>query len=381
MATSTAITGRDEIAIVGVGTTAFADLHRDRNTQRSAYDLGADAFAAALADAGIEKDEIDGLFCARIPSYLRMADVLGLRRPRLCNGFDGAGRMSGVAVQLAAAAISSGLASTVALVYGNNGRSAGATYGGEAPSPTGRYDSAYGMTSPGAWVAMMYQRYAETYGVPDGALAPFAINNRENARRNPNAVMQKPLDEETYLSSRFVTEPLRLFDYCLINDGGVALILTSVERARRLGGPVVTIAGTAGCGDLTNFYASDDFYYESCRRTAEEVYAAAGVGPDRIDCAQIYDNFTPTIPFSLEGFGYRERGQGWRWGAEDFSRLPINTSGGHTSESYMQGWALHVEAVRQLRGEAGARQVANCEHVQYMCAAPIVTSHILRRLE
>src|SRR5690606_18461964 len=134
---------------------------------------------AALADAGIEKAEIDGLLCARLPSYIHMADRLGLRRAHLCNGFDGAGRMSAVALQTAASAIRSGLATTVALVYGNNGRSAGATYGGEeSSSPTGRHETTYGMTSPGAYVGLMYERYAEQYGVPDGALAPLAINNR-----------------------------------------------------------------------------------------------------------------------------------------------------------------------------------------------------------
>ncbi|NII69857.1 thiolase family protein [Microbacterium ulmi] len=375
----------DQVAIIGVGTTSFRALAQEKGVIRSAYDLAADAFASAVADAGIEKDEIDGLFSARVPSYLRMADVLGMRRPALINGFDGAGRMSAVSLQLAASAISSGLAETVALVYGNNGRSAGARYGGETPSPTGLYDAVYGMTSPGASLALMYRRYAEKNKAPDGALAPFAMNNRRNASLNPDAVFQTPFDEEEYLASPFIAEPLRLFDYCLINDGGVALILTSVERAKRLGKPVITISASASRGDLTNFYASDDDFYASCRAVADRVYGQAGIRASDVSCVQIYDNFTPTILFSLEGFGFAERGEGWRWAAEhpfeSDDALVVNTSGGHTSESYMQGWALQAEAVRQLRGDSAGRQLPPREVVQYICASPIVTSHIFRRLE
>ncbi|GAA5145518.1 thiolase family protein [Microbacterium pseudoresistens] len=375
---------RDQIAIIGVGTTSFRQLFEKKDATHSAYDLAADAFALALADAGIEKDEIDGLFSARVPSYIRMADVLGIQRPKVLNGFDGAGRMSGVSLQLAAAAIQSGLATTIALVYGNNGRSAGAKYGGETPSPTGLYDASYGMTSPGASLALMWQRYTETYGVPDGALAPLAMNNRCNASLNPDAVFREPFDKQTYLDASYIAEPLRLLDYCLINDGGVALIVTTVERARKLGGPVVVLSATAGRGDVTNFYASDDYWLESSRAVAADLREKSGVGPDQIKCVQIYDNFTPTILFSLEGFGFCEPGEGWRFVDQDFESpdaLAINTSGGHTSEGYMQGWALHAEAVRQLRGDSAGKQLKDVDVVQYICASPIITSHIFRRLE
>ena len=378
------MTGRDTVAIVGVGTTPFGPLYADRTNKHSGYDLAAQATVAALADAGLEKDAVDGLIVARLGSYVRMADMLGLRRPAWCHAIDGAGRMSAVAVQIAAAAIEAGHAETIALVYGNDGRSAGAKYGGDGgPSPTGVYDTAYGMTSPGAYVAMMYQRYREMYGVPDLALAPLAINNRKNAMLNAGAVMQSPLTMETYEQSRFIAEPLRLFDYCLINDGGVALIMTSTKRAKTLGRPFVTLSATAAAGDLTNFYTSRDFFQGSCAAVAAKVYADAGITQRDVQSAQIYDNFTPTILFSLEGFGFCPPGTAWKWvdggRIELGGELPINTSGGHTSESYMQGWAMHAEAVRQLRGEAGARQVPDCDVVQYICASPIVASHILRR--
>ena len=378
--------GSNQVAVIGVGTTSFGDLYRDRDAYRSDYDLAAQAFKAALDDAGIEKDEIDGLLPARVPSYQHMADILGIRRPVLSYGFEQAGRMSALAVQAAIAAIVTGQATTVALLYGNNGRSVRAQYGGGEPTtPTGQYDAAFGMTSAGAYVALMYERYRQLNDVPEDGLAPVAINNREHAKLNANAVMRDDLTVDTYLESRFVAEPLRLYDYCLINDGGVALILSSVERARQLGKPVVTFSGTAAAGDLTNFYTSDDFYFESCQSVAKRVYKQAGISPADVDVAQIYDNFTPTILFSLEGFGFCERGRAWDWVRDGRiglgGELPVNTSGGHTSESYMQGWAMHVEAVRQLRGEAGDRQVEGAEVAQYVCAAPVTSSHVLRRLD
>jgi acetyl-CoA acetyltransferase len=293
--------------------------------------------------------------------------------------------MAGVVIQHAAALIAAGLATTVACVYGNNGRSAAMTYGGEgAGLPDNMYyDLAYGMTSPGAYVAMMYRRYAELYGAPDGSLAPLAINNRKNAALNPIAVMKEQITEEQYLAARYIADPLRLYDYCMINDGGAAIIVTSVERAKNLKKPPVLISAAASSGDLTNFYTKPDFFDQASRSVADKVYAQCGLSPADMDCVQIYDNFTPIMLFSLESFGFAPRGEGWQWikdgRIELGGEMPINTSGGHTAEGYMQGWALQIEAVRQLRGEAGARQVPNCEVAQYICVSPIVTSHILRR--
>jgi acetyl-CoA acetyltransferase len=370
-----------EVALVGVGQTDFGALYAERDAQRDAYALGAEAFRLALADSGLRKDEVDGLLTSRI-GYEHAADLLGIPNPRVLNALEGSGRMSGVAVQQAVSLIATGQADTIALVYGNNGRSVQNTYGGDVHgAPTLQYDAMHGMTSPGAYVAMMYQRYRHQYAVPDGALAPLAINNRANAALNPGAVMRKELTEQQYLDARFIAEPLRLFDYCLINDGGVALILTTLDRAKDLPKRPVRVAATAAMGSIGNRYTSTDFFHAASQDVARRVYASSGYGPEDMDCVQIYDNFTPTILFSLEGFGYAPRGEGWQWA--DAGRIarsgptPINTAGGHTSESYMQGWTHHVEAVRQVRGEAGERQVADCNIAHYICASPIVTSHVL----
>ncbi|HVW18848.1 MAG TPA: thiolase family protein [Solirubrobacteraceae bacterium] len=372
-------TARD-VAVVGVGQSDFGALWREKGTVRDAYALGAEAFTLALEDSGMEKGEIDGLICSRV-EYARMADVLGLQYLRFVHDLEGSGRMSGVACQAAVALVSSGLADAVACVYGNNGRSARMRYGGEGGGPTVGYDAMYGMTSPGAYVGMMYRRYRELYGVPDDALYPVARNNRRNAMRNPAAVFHDELTYEQYVGSRYIAEPLRLFDYCIINDGGVAFIVTTLERAHALAKRPVRVAATAGLSDLTNYYTSRDFFFEACSDVARRVYAESGLGPEDMDVLQIYDNFTPTILFTLEGFDHAPRGEAWEWVRDGRIELdgerPVNTSGGHTSESYMQGWAMHVEAVRQIRGECGDRQVPGCDTAQYMCASPIVTSHVL----
>lgn len=368
-------------AIVGVGHTDYRALYEDRDTERDAFSLAAEALERALADCGLRKDDLDGLICSRI-EYARLANVLGMHNPRFVHDLEASGRMSGVALQEAVAVVSSGLASVVACVYGNNGRSAKMKYGGEDSSATAAYESMYGMTSPGAHSAMMYRRYRHLYDAPEDALLPLALNNRRNALRNPVAVFQKELTRDEYFGARYIAEPLRLFDYCIINDGGVAFIVTSTERARDLPHPVVEVAATAGIGELRNYYASEDFFYSACQDVAGRLYETSGIGPDAVDCLQVYDNFLPTILFSLEGFGYAPRGEAWRLVAEPGrlgldGSMPLNTSGSHTSESYMQGWALHVEAVRQLRHECGSRQVKDCKVVQYMCASPIITSHML----
>lgn len=375
--------GPRDVAVVGVGQTNHRELYLKKGVPRDAHALGAEALRLALDDAGMAKDELDGLLVSRV-GYNRMADVLGIHDPRFVQELEGSGRMSGVALQNAVALISSGAAEAVACVYGNNGRSVQMKYGGEGAGESGGstagYDAMYGMTSPGAYVAMMYQRYRHLYGVPEDALAPLAMNNRRNATRNPLAVFQEEITREQYLSSRFIAEPMRLYDYCIINDGGVAFILTTMERAMALAKPPVRVAATAGMAALTNFYTSVDFFFDACHDVAERVYRQSGLRPEEMKTLEIYDNFLPTILFTLEGFGHADRGTAWEWVREhgigfDGDR-PMNTSGGHTAESYMQGWALHVEAVKQVRGEAGGRQVANCDVVQYMCASPIVTSHV-----
>lgn len=373
---------RDKTAIVGVGNTAFGAMYRDLDPERTSYELALDALAAAIEDSGISKNDIDGLLAVRVPSYGRMADVAGLHHLRLVNALEGSGRMAGVALEYAVGAIVSGQAETVAIVYGNNGRSVGERYGGRfsADSPAA-WDAMYGMTSPGAAVAHMWRRYMYMYGATEDALAVAAMNNRKNGALNPNAVFQKPITKEEYMAARYIAEPLRLFDYCIINDGGVAMIVTTAEKAKTLKQPPVYVGATYAATDLTNYYTTHDFFFGAMQDIAKRLFKEADVTPSEVDFAQLYDNFTPTQFFALEGYGFCPQGTAHEWaqgGRIDLKgELPVNTSGGHTAESYMQGHALTVEAVRQLRGQAGERQVANAKVGFYTCPAPICNAHIL----
>jgi len=221
-------------------------------------------------------------------------------------------------------------------------------------------------------------RHKHEFGTPDEALAELAVNNRRNAALNPVAAFRKPLTVEDYFASPSWPNPCASSTIASSTTAASA----SSSRTWRLRAPSrsppVRILASANVANLRPQYASLDWFGESCRQVAAELHAQSGLKPADVDCAQVYDNFTPTILYTLEGFGFCARGESGRWvqggrialGGE----LPINTSGGHTAEGYMQGFALQVEAVRQARGECGERQVPRARVVQYACVSPLVNS-------
>ena len=366
-----------DVAIVGVGTTSFGSF-----PETDALGLAVEAFRSALDDCGLKKEDIDGLVVNRAGSYQKIGEALGIN-PRWSLQLEASGRMSGASIIEAAIAIQSGLSNYVALLYGNDGKSRRVNYGGTERIASDPF-AAWGFTSPGAYHAMMFRMHMERYGTTIDQLGEVAVTFREHARLNPLAVRREPMTLEDHRNSRMVCDPLRLFDYCQINDGGVALIMAPLERARDLAKVPVRIAGV---GMADSFSASSvppsDFWYPALNRCARQVYESSGIGPSDVDAAMIYDNFTPTVLFTLEGMGFCGQGEsgefveGRRLSLE--GEMPCNTSGGHLSESYMQGWALNVEAVRQLRSECGQRQVAGCETVQYVSATPRCISIIYTR--
>ncbi len=371
---------KDVAAIVGIGDTDYAADYRTARGEAKAvgsgggdsYVLAARAFRRALDDAGLEKGEIDGLCVGGPLAHERLSEVLGLN-PRWSSGGD-APRSLIEAVQ----AINAGLCTTVACVYGNAQRSANVQYGG--PQAMGGdgilsyvYYAPWGLTSQGALYAMMFKRHQLVYGTSEEQLAAIPVALRKHATLNPNAIMQRPLSTEDYLRARYIVEPLRLFDYCLVNDGGVAIIVQRADLARERKQEPVLISGF-GWSELTVDATQlrpriKDFYFPAHHNVVAQVYPMAGVTQNDIDVYATYDSFSVHLLFTLEGFGFCGEGESGDFiqdgRIEVGGALPCNTSGGMLSESYMQSWNQQVELVRQLRGGLGDRQVEGAEVAQY----------------
>lgn len=370
------MTARSRVAaVVGVGHSDWvADWHRVRAGERpdDSYGYAATAFRNALADANMTRDQIDGLIVGPTTAYERMAEVLAMN-VRWGDQADAV-----LSVVQACMAIETGRADVVALVYGNDQRSVGTQYGG--PQAMGGdaflsyiYHAPWGMTSQGALYALMFRRFSELYGVTERDLGQVAVAQREGSARNPHAIQRKLITLDDYMAAPYITEPLRLFDYCLINDGGVALIIAEAGLARKLSPHPVYIEAI-GRYDLNTGATSleprlQDFYRPAQQAVAEQIFGQSGLDPSDIDVLQVYDSFSVHVPLALEGYGYCGVGESGRFMAEQgiglAGQLPTNTSGGHLSESYMQGWNHQIECVRQARGVCGARQIEGCRRVHY----------------
>jgi acetyl-CoA acetyltransferase len=366
-----------QVAVIGVGNTDYGrDYRRNRADKPTTdgYGYATLAFQRALADSGIDKSQIDGLIVGPTLAYERTSELLGLD---VSYGHTGDAANS---VIQAAFAILTGMASTVAVVYGNDQLAAGVQYGG-VQAMGGEsvlsyvYFSPWGLTSQGALYALTARAYFEHSGLTSRELGEVAVAQRMHAQLNDNAVMRKPLTLEDYLASREIVSPLHLFDYTIINDGGVAMIITSTEDAlRHQPDRAVVVAGMAKAdlnADATSMRPRlTNFYRPAHATVAENLYNVVGYGPEAMNAVQIYDSFSIHIPMALAGMGYTsdaDVGKLLASGAlRPGGRLPVNTGGGHLSESYMQGWNHQVESVRQLRGEAGARQVPNASRIQYL---------------
>jgi acetyl-CoA acetyltransferase len=364
---------RDKVAFAGIGTSRFGNF-----PETDSYGLGCEALNSALDDAGLKPSDIDGLIVNRIPTYERFAEMMGIN-PQYCLLTEAPGRFSGVSLALAAQAIHSGAAKTIALVYGNNGRSVRMMYGGGDSQW-----SPWGMTSPGATHAMMWQRHMHQFGTTHADLGHVSKAFRDHACLNPDAVMHgKPITLEDHAKARPICEPLKLLDYCLINDGAVAWIMTTAERAKDMKRPPVLLSGYAR-QDAFHYGSgpADDLWYPNLSAT-RSVYDRAGIGREDIQGLGIYDNFSPTVLLSLEGLGFCKQGEAGAFVRDGTLRLggrwPTNTSGGHLSDSYMQGWGIIAECVRQLRDDCGERQIKDVQAMQYICATNIAQSLILRR--
>lgn len=374
---------KDKAAVVGVGASPQGTF-----PDSDAYTLALQAFANALDDCGLTRHDVDGLIVQGPGniSFVRIGEMLGIN-PVVGANFDIGGPGTGPLIQYATMLIASGMCETVALIYGNASRTEGRKFGGDTNVSPGReYSTAfyyYGLTSPGAASAFQARQHFNLYGTTSEQLAAVPIAQRKHAILNPGSIKKEPLSVEKYMNARFVAEPLRIYDYCLINDGGVAMIMTTAERAKDLRKKPVYVAGI---GRQDTYVGSSlpntNFWQDTMPKAADMVYGMAGVGREDMDALMIYDSFSINILISLENFGFCKPGEGGDYVQDGRIELggefPVNTHGGHLSDSYMQGWLHQVEAVRQLRNECGARQVEDAELIQYICRANVATSIIYR---
>lgn len=374
----TAFAGRDKTAVVGIGQTAFT-----RNSGRSVLSLATEASLAALADAGLSVDDVDGIVrCEQdtVTPYT-LGAALGVNNLSFWGDTGPGGVAPCMMMGLAMGAVLSGQAKTVLAFRSLNGRSearlgaAVRTTGKEVVGGFGAYDEfymPYGLMTAGQTFALMARRHMLEYGTTPEQMGAVAMACREHAGLTPHAQMQsRPMTMDGYLASRMISTPLRLYDFCLESDGACAVVITSAERAKDLPKPPVLIRAVAGGappdrrpGMMFPVVTRNDMTDLGGRRAAETLWKRAGVGPQEMDVAQLYDCFTISVILQLEAYGFCAKGEGGPFAASGAIRrggaLPINTGGGHLSEGYVHGMNHIVQAVRQLRGEADM-QVPNAE--------------------
>ena len=295
--------------------------------------------------------------------YLAVGEHLGIN-PAFTGSMTMGGATAGALVQLASMAVATGMASVVACVFGDTARSGGNRF--NASGNHGDDWGIWGMFGNTANSALGARRHMELYGTTSEQLGWVAVTARRAAARNPQAIMREPITVADHQASRMIVEPLHLLDCCIINDGGVAIIVTTPERAASARKPPVLLWGMGQGHTLETLGAKDWWYLPHQGDAVSRAYRMAGVGPRDISVAQLYDNYTIAVLFWLEHAGFVGLGESGSFvdGGERISlggELPINTAGGNLSESYMQGWLHIVEGVRQVRGEAGDRQVASAE--------------------
>lgn len=355
---------RGSAAIVGVGESQYG-----RETGKTALQLHYDAAAAALADCGLDFTDVDGLFSCALTSSLhgnQLPEYLGIHPAYVDTTSLGGGTWE-VFVEHACAAVAAGMCEVALLVYGSAQRTEfGAKLGTSLRvSATGpaQYHSPYGMTVVGAH-AMAAQRHMATFGTTSEQLAEVAVSTRRNAGRNPLAMYRDPITIDEVVSSRMIADPLHLLDCCVVSDGGGAVVITNAERARDLRRSPVYVNGVGSAVSHDSIIQMGDFgVLDAAVRSSEIAFRRAGVGPDDIDMAQIYDSYTITVLLTLEALGFCGRGEGGDFvsnGRLGFDgELPTNTDGGGLSSNHpgMRGVFLLIEAVRQLRREAGPWQV------------------------
>lgn len=362
-------------SIVGIGQTEFS-----KNSGRSELRLACEAILAALADCGLEVEDVDGLvrYTWDNTSEATIMNALGIPELKYYGETEFGGVNCCGAVAQASAAIEAGLASCVVFYRALNARS-GVRFGrGERvleedggrlisrqPEPPGDvYSAPFGLLVPGQHHALYAQAYAGRYGLSETRMTEMlggvAVTQRAYANNNDRALLKdKTLSFEEYAAGKVISTPLRLYDYCLETDGAMALVIVSRERARAMGvkaADVLAAGQHVFPGSVPMYLYADKTHSLAHDRAAEHLFGKAGVTASDIDCAQIYDATSMMVPIALEDFGFIGRGEAAEFlssgGNGPGGALPVNTHGGLLSEGYFHGLNTIAEGVRQLRGES-----------------------------
>jgi acetyl-CoA acetyltransferase len=333
---------------------------------KTSLQLHAEAAMNALADAGIDKSEVDGIATAGV-STLQIAEYLGIV-PRYTDGTSVGGSSFVIHVGHALEAIHDGRASVVLITHGEGHLGGGRRpRGGEDPSNlAAQYEAPYGVLGPPYAYALACMRHMAQYGTTKEQLAQIAVQERQWAALNPKALMRDPITVEDVLNSRPICYPFNLLDCCLVTDAGGACVVVSPERARDLKKKPVWVLGTGEAHDHAMISQMPDLTCTPAQYSGPAAMGMAGVTHDDIDLCMIYDSFTYTVLATFESLGFCKPGEGGAFVSNGRlgpgGALPTNTNGGGLSYTHpgMYGMFLIIEAVRQLRGECGARQVPDC---------------------
>lgn len=332
----------------------------------SPLDLMAQASFRALADAGLDLAEVDGLFCASTQSRfttLALAEYLGLQ-PRYQDNTQIGGASFMSHVTHAMAAIEQGLCEVALIAYGSTQRSV--SRAAASPREVNPYESPYGPLLPVSAYAMAAARHMHQFGTTRKQLADVAVAARQWALLNPMAWEKTPLTHDEVIAARKVSDPFTVRDCCLVSDGGGALVLTRADRARHLHKPPVYVLGVGEAMSHASISNMPDLTVTGAVASSQAAFDMAGYGAQDMHLAMLYDAFTIMPILFLEDLGFCAKGEGGAFvsdgGIAPGGHLAVNTNGGGLSYCHpgMYGLLLMVEAVRQLRGECGARQLKGC---------------------
>jgi acetyl-CoA acetyltransferase len=380
---------QDRVAVVGIGHLPYA-----KDIGRPIGDTAVEAIQLALDDAGLEAEDVDGMSMLEMEATheVSIARRLGVRQLTWWDKISYGGGASSATIMHAAAAIASGMATTVVCHRARN-RGAKTSRPWSQERGVVRDDKAlhtpWGLIRPVDVIGMWAHRHMHQYGTTREHLGNVAIAARKHANRNPDAMMRdRPLDMATYLAARVIGYPLHLFDCCLETDGALACVVTSVERARDLRQKPVLVHSVAQASGPNPVHLAN--YNNSPEMDTTAVWCAkllwerSQLGPSDMDCAQIYDAFTPLVVMGLEDYGFCKRGEGGPFTEggriELGGALPVLTSGGGLSEAYVHGFNLLLEGVRQIRGTS-TNQVPDCKATLVTGASGVATSAVVFRGE